>query len=128
MEETKEFARKHGYVLTQAGRKIAIRGADGKGPQRAFAERQAINAPIQGTAADIMKSAMIAVDKVLAENPDWGARLLLQVHDELVLEAPTEHAETVTEAVVTAMENVAPNLTIPLEVGADVGANWDAAH
>lgn len=128
MEETKEFARKNGYVLTRAGRKITIDGANAKGPQRGFAERQAINAPIQGTAADIMKAAMIAVDKKLRQNRDWGARLLLQVHDELVIEAPTKHAETVATAVEEAMGSVAPDLNIPLEVGVGMGNNWQEAH
>jgi DNA polymerase-1 len=93
---------------------------------RQYAERSAINAPMQGTAADIIKRAMIRVaDWLETEQPN--ARLIMQVHDELVVEVPEEHAADVGSAVARIME-AAAELRVPLRVDRGVGANWDEAH
>lgn len=127
MEETKKFAKQHGYVETLLGRKVYMPGITSKNAaERAFAERQAINAPIQGTAADIMKMAMIAVDKAIHEQ-NLPARILLQVHDELVIEAKADAAEQVGLAVKHAMET-AYHMDTPLIAEWGSGANWDQAH
>ena len=86
MDETKAFAKEHGFVQTAFGRKVHLAGIKPKGPQKAFAERQAINAPIQGSAADIIKRAMIRMPEAMAK-AKLKARMLLQVHDELILNA-----------------------------------------
>jgi DNA polymerase-1 len=127
MERTKEFARQHGYVETLWGRKCWIPNIRASGPLRAFAERQAINAPLQGTAADIVKRAMIVVDRYLLDNPQMGGRLLLQVHDELVVEAPETEAAELGATLGRLMEGVC-DLSIPLVVGVGTGPNWDQAH
>lgn len=127
MSNTKKFAKENGYVLTQLGRPVYMPGILSKnGAERAFAERQAINAPIQGTAADIMKLGMIAVDRVL-QDKKLPARLLLQVHDELVLEVDDAAAEEVAAEVKRAMENVI-KMDVPLVAEAGIGLNWDTAH
>lgn len=128
MDNAKEFARKHGYVKTFHGRKVYLRGiTDKNAAMRSFAERQAINAPLQGTAADIMKKAMIAIDPALKQ-AKLGARMLLQVHDELLFEVPVaEKAET--EALVKKiMEDAGTGLGVPLVVDAGWGLNWADAH
>ncbi len=127
MDDAKEYARKHGYVKTFYGRKCFVRGINDKGPYRSFAERQAINAPLQGTAADIMKRAMIALKPALAE-AKLGARMLLQVHDELLFEVPTAE-KTKTEALVKrVMESAGMGIGVPLAVEAGWGDNWADAH
>lgn len=127
MEAKKEEARTHGYVLTLFGRKCFVPGIkDLNGAVRAFAERQAINAPLQGTAADIIKKAMIAVPKALKRQNLQGD-LLLQVHDELVLEAPHDYAQGVADAVRQEMEGVI-QLTVPLLVDVGMGLTWRDAH
>ena len=100
MDETKAFAKEHGYVTTAYGRKIHLSGIQSKGPQKAFAERQAINAPIQGSAADIIKRAMIRMPEALAK-AKLKARILLQVHDELVFECPEKEADTLIKVAKT---------------------------
>ncbi|MDR3448181.1 MAG: DNA polymerase I [Alphaproteobacteria bacterium] len=130
MESTKEFARDKGYVETLFGRRIYIRGIRDKGPQRGGAERAAINAPLQGTAADIMKRAMIRVGPALAE-AKLGARLLLQVHDELVFEVPLIELDATTVLVKSVMENAhkpAVELKVPLVAEAGHANNWAEAH
>lgn len=123
MEEIKLEAREKGYVETLFGRRCWIPGIKEKNPMmRAGAERQAINAPIQGSAADLIKMAMIAIDK--AKLP---ATLLLQVHDELILEVKEELAEDVAAQVKAIMEGVA-QLSIPIIAEAGIGDNWDEAH
>ena len=93
---------------------------------RQYAERTAINAPMQGTAADIIKRAMLAVDHWLAtENID--AKMIMQVHDELVFEIQTQQIENAVETIKTLMRGAA-NLTVPLNVDVGVGENWDEAH
>jgi DNA polymerase-1 len=127
MEETKSFARKHGYVLTLLGRKCHVPGIGEKNPaRRSFAERQAINGRIQGTAADIMRRAMTHVSRAL-ERAGSPARMLLQVHDELVFEVPETHAEATAAIVRTEMERAA-NLRVPLVAEAGWGRSWADAH
>ena len=127
MERTKEQARKTGYVTTLFGRKCHMRGINEKNPNvRGFAERAAINAPIQGGAADIIKRAMIRLDATL---PSSGlkARMLLQVHDELIFEVPAAEVEKTSAFVKKIMEGAA-RLDVPLIVDAGVGDSWDQAH
>ncbi|MFH1157862.1 MAG: DNA polymerase I [Pseudomonadota bacterium] len=128
MDDAKEYARQHGYVKTFYGRKCFVRGInDRNGGVRNFAERQAINAPLQGTAADIMKRAMIAMKPALAE-ARLGAKMLLQVHDELLFEVPlAEKAETET-LVKKVMESAGLGIGVPLAVEAGWGDNWAEAH
>jgi DNA polymerase-1 len=125
MDETKARAAEQGWVETLFGRRIVlpeIRG--GSGPRRSAAERQAINAPMQGTAADLVKLAMIAVDKALQ---DRATRMILQVHDELVFEVPEAELAWVRSEVPALMAGVA-SLSVPLVADVGVGANWDEAH
>ena len=125
MEKTKIFARKNGFVTTLFGRKCHINGINDKnGSIRNFSERAAINAPLQGSAADIIKLAMIAVEKQLQGSQ---AKMLLQVHDELIIETPTEIAQTTATKLKHIMENVA-HLSVPLTVDAKIGDNWNEAH
>ena len=131
MDATKEFVREHGYVETIFGRRIHIRDVKAKGAaHRAFGERQAINAPIQGSAADIIRRAMVRLPEALRE-AGLDAQLLLQVHDELVIEAKEKDANKVCEIACEIMER-APfptlQLKVPLIVEARAGANWDEAH
>ncbi len=125
MEETKTFAAEHGFVRTLDGRKCTIEGMQVKA-LRAFAERAAINAPIQGTAADIVKKAMCAVHQALLE-AGLCARMLLQVHDELLVEAPAEEAERVATLMKHTMEQVV-RLDVPLVVDVGVGHSWAESH
>ena len=131
MEETKAFARDRGYVETLFGRRVHIREIASKIPGlRGGAERAAINAPIQGSAADIIRRAMIRVPVALAAKK-LKARMLLQVHDELVFEAPEKEALKTCAAVTAVMEGAslpALQLSVPLTVEARAAANWDAAH
>ncbi len=128
MDATKAFCRQNGYVSTLFGRKCHIPGIrEPKPAHRAFAERQAINAPIQGTAADIIKIAMIRIPRAL-EQAGLAARMLLQVHDELLFEAPEAEAEATAALVKHTMEVVAPNLSVPLVAEAGIGPNWAEAH
>jgi DNA polymerase-1 len=127
MDETKAYARAHGYVLTLAGRKCYMPGIGNKIPSvRAAAERQAVNARIQGTAADIMKRAMIRVDRALRRTGS-PARMLLSVHDELVFEVPENAAEEAAELVKREMQ-AAANLEIPLVAEGRWGKSWADAH
>ncbi|MGQ9659212.1 MAG: DNA polymerase I [Thermochromatium sp.] len=127
MDRIRRQAREHGYVETLFGRRLYLPEISHSNPaRRAAAERTAINAPLQGTAADIIKRAMIAVDAWLeAERP--AARLILQVHDELVLEVADSAIEDTRARVRAAMEGAA-ELAVPLVVDIGVGANWDDAH
>ncbi len=129
LDETKELARRHGYTETLFGRRRHFPGIRSGAPFiRAQAERMAINAPIQGTAADIMRIAMIQVHEYLAtESVQGKAKVLLQVHDEFVLEVATEIVDDVVQNVVTIMEGVLPperSQGVPLSVAAAVGKNW----
>ncbi len=131
MESTKAFVREHGYVETIFGRRIHVRDVKAQGAaQRAFGERQAINAPIQGSAADIIRRAMVRLPAALAEN-DLDAQLLLQVHDELVIEAKDSQAKEVCDVARAVMGKAtlpAIQLKVPLVVDARAGKNWDEAH
>jgi DNA polymerase-1 len=127
MEQTKEFARAHKYVTTKFGRKCFVGGIDDKNPaRRNFAERQAINAPLQGTAADIMKLAMFNIDqKIRAEK--LPMKMLLQVHDELIFETPEIHAIEMAAIIKSEMERVT-KFSIPLIAETGIGKNWAEAH
>jgi len=131
MEATKAFAREHGYVETLFGRRVHIREIKSPVPaHRGGAERAAINAPIQGTAADIIRRAMIRVPGMLAAKK-LKAKMLLQVHDELIFEAPDSEVEKTQAAVKSVMEKAAMpavSLSVPLTVDARAAQNWDAAH
>ena len=127
MDNTRIKAREYKYVDTIFGRRVHLPEINSNHyGRRQHNERAAINAPLQGSAADIMKLAMIEVDKWLAQS-DSGTRMLLQVHDELVLEAPSENAPQVLENVKSLMENAA-QLQVPLIADAATGANWAVAH
>ena len=127
MERTKEEARISGYVLTPFGRRCWVPGITEKAPQkRAYAERQAINAPLQGGAADIIKHAMVRVPAAL-KAAGLKSRLLLQVHDELLFEAPEAEADTVAALAKQVMEAAAV-ISVPLVVETGFGRNWGAAH
>ncbi len=127
MEHTRERARRDGFVETALGRRLWIAEINSpNGPRRAGAERAAINAPMQGTAADLVKLAMIAVQRWI-EREALRSRLILQVHDELVLEVPDDELDAVREQLPRMMSAVA-TLAVPLEVQCGVGANWDEAH
>jgi DNA polymerase-1 len=127
METTKEQARSEGFVLTPFGRRCYIPRIKDKMPQlRAYAERQAINAPLQGGAADIIKRAMVHLPAALAA-AKLSARLLLQVHDELLFEAPTDEAQATAEIARETMQNAA-KISVPLTVETGIGPNWGAAH
>ena len=131
MEETKAFARENGFVETIFGRRIYIRDVKAQSAaQRAFGERQAINAPIQGSAADVIRRAMVRLPYQFAQN-DLDAHLLLQVHDELVIECPDSQASHVCEVARTVMGRAALpaiQLRVPLVVDARSGKTWDEAH
>lgn len=127
MERTKQQAHDQGFVMTPFGRKCHMRGINEKNQAlRGNAERAAINAPIQGGAADIIKRAMSRVQAALDDNK-LGARMLLQVHDELIFEVPDKEIDK-TKAVVKQVMESAASLNVPLEVDIGTGANWDEAH
>ncbi len=127
MDRTKEEARTHGYVRTLLGRKCYIPNINAANAGwRAGAERQAINAPLQGTAADIMKRAMAKIPPALAKE-NLKARMLLQVHDELIFEVPEAELEQTTALVKSIMENVV-KLDVPLVAEAGHGKSWGSAH
>jgi DNA polymerase I len=127
MKRTREAARATGYVETVFGRKLWLPEIRSGSPaRRQGAERAAINAPMQGTAADLIKMAMIAVDRWLAD-ARLKSRLIMQVHDELVLEAPEQEVDTVRRELPRLMSSVA-KLSVPLVVDVGAGPNWDKAH
>jgi len=127
MDETRAQARAQGYVETVEGRRLYLPDIRSRNKQsQQYAERAAINAPMQGTAADIIKRAMIAVDHWI-QTSAAPATLVMQVHDELVLEV-REEAVAAVRTEVTALMMGAAQLRVPLEVGVGVGRNWDEAH
>ena len=127
MDRAKAFAGEHGFVTTIFGRKCHTPGIRDKNPaRRSFQERVAINAPLQGSAADIIKRAMIRLPGALAD-AGLGARMMLQVHDELLFEVPEAEVEETKRVVETTMQNAA-KLSVPLVVEAGVAKNWAAAH
>ncbi|MEE9343761.1 MAG: DNA polymerase, partial [Gammaproteobacteria bacterium] len=127
MEVTRKMARDQGYVETLFGRRLYLPEIKSRnGMRRKAAERTAINAPMQGTAADIIKRAMLSVDDWLqTEKPD--VKMIMQVHDELVFEIREAELETVSTKICKLMESAA-TLQVPLIVEADRGKNWDEAH
>jgi len=127
MDTTRELARERGYVETVFGRRLYLPEINARqAPRRQYAERSAINAPMQGTAADIIKRAMIDVDAWLRSEAT-DTLLIMQVHDELVLEVPEVELPVVRDQVVHLMNNAA-KLDVPLKVDAGWGPNWDEAH
>ena len=132
MEVTKTYAHEHGFVETVFGRRIHYPEINTKNPgMRGFFERAAINAPIQGSAADIIRRAMIRMPSALTDAGLSGTRMLLQVHDELVFETPEGEVEKALGEIRRVMENAAApavGLRVPLRVDAHAAANWEAAH
>ena len=127
MESTREYAREHGYVETVFGRRLYLPDIKASNHNvRQYAERTAINAPMQGTAADIIKRAMIAVDQWLGfDNED--VKMVMQVHDELVFEVAESKLVSAQETICQLMQSVA-QLKVPLVVDAGHGKNWALAH
>jgi len=131
MENTQDFARRNGYVETVFGRRCYVPSINDKNPmRRAGAERQAINAPLQGAAADIIKRSMKNIPEILNDHK-IDAKLILQVHDELIFECAEIEADRLIPIIKSIMVN-APNpsfkMIVPLEVEAGIGNNWDEAH
>jgi DNA polymerase-1 len=127
MDEIRKRARSDGYVETLFGRRLYLPEINDRNPQRRqYAERSAINAPMQGTAADIIKKAMIAVHRWIEEEKA-PARMIMQVHDELVLEVDEDARAEVRDRVVSLMSGAA-KLSVALRVDAGIGSNWDEAH
>lgn len=127
MERTKQYAREHGYVSTYFGRRLYLTDINNRNMgKRQGAERAAINAPMQGTSADLIKLAMIAVSHELKKN-QLKSRLIMQVHDELVLEVPNAELDIIKELVPRCMAHVV-DWAVPLVAEVGVGDNWDAAH
>jgi len=128
MDKTVEFAKEHGYVQTLFGRKIHTPEINAKGPHAGFAKRAAINAPIQGTAADVIRRAMIRMPDAIKDLP---AKMLLQVHDELIFEVEDSAVDDTIARVRKVMENAAMpavEISVPLTVDAGQGENWAEAH
>ena len=128
MDETVSFAKENGYVETLFGRKIHTSEINAKGPQAGFAKRAAINAPIQGTAADVIRRAMVQMPNAISHLP---VKMLLQVHDELIFEVNKDALNETTEVVRNIMEKASEpvvKLDVPLVVDADFGNNWADAH
>lgn len=133
MESTKAFVREHGYVETIFGRRAHYPEIKSSNPSmRAFNERAAINAPIQGSAADVIRRAMVQVEPALAKaGLGEKTRMLLQVHDELIFEVEDEAIEAALPVIVSTMENAAMPaiaMRVPLKVDARAADNWDEAH
>tara|TARA_Y100001960_G_C14072178_1_gene539599 strand:- start:6 stop:500 length:495 start_codon:yes stop_codon:yes gene_type:complete len=127
MDDTRIKAREKGYVETEFGRRLYLPEINDRNAQRRqYAERSAINAPMQGTAADIIKLAMIAVQAWLIDN-NVPAKMIMQVHDELVFEISESEVDAVRENIVSIMVEAA-KLSVPLQVDAGIGRNWDEAH
>ena len=123
MQSNVDFAKKNGYVATLTGRKRYIREINSSNYNiRQFGERAAMNMPLQGSSADIIKIAMINVVNALNKE-GWKAKLILQVHDELVLDCPKEEAEQAADILKSEMEN-AVKLNVPLSVDVHMGKNW----
>ena len=128
MDKVVEKAREDGYVTTLMGRRRHLRDINSKnGMIRSHAERNAVNTPIQGTAADMIKMAMIKVQKALKEG-NFKTKMILQVHDELVFDMHKSEAETVMPLIEKNMKEAMPGLKVPILVGMDTGANWLEAH
>lgn len=128
MDKTVEFARQNGYVTTLMGRRRYLRDIDSRNSMaRAGSERTAINSPIQGTAADLIKIAMINIRAVFKEK-GFKTRMILQVHDELIFDVPKEEVKMVKPIIEDLMKNAMPNLKVPILVGMGEGQDWLEAH
>ena len=128
MDQTVEFARAHGYVTTLLGRKRFLRDINSRSSlERSNAERIAINTPIQGTAADMIKVAMINIHEVFKKN-NYRSRMIMQVHDELVFDAHKDELDEIKPIIEELMKNALPNLQVPILVGMGTGSNWLEAH
>ena len=133
MQTTVKFCRKNGYVKNIFGRRIHLRGINDKNfSVRSFQERAAINAPIQSTAADIIRLAMIKLDNIIQTKKIFDTKMILQIHDELVFECKKVKHSDVEKIVKKTMESVSKsdhyNFTIPLDVNTNSGNNWGEAH
>ena len=128
MEDAKQFARENGFVETHFGRRLWLPEINGtNGIARAGAERAAINGPMQGTAADLIKLAMIEVHNWIKKEPNINGKMIMQVHDELVFEVPENEVETFKKMIPNLMEKGA-SLSVPLIVDIGEGNNWEQAH
>ena len=133
MNTTIKFCRKNGYVNNIFGRRIHLRGINDKNFSiRSFQERAAINAPIQGSAADIIRLAMIEVDKKIEKEKKINAKMLLQIHDELVFESSLQNQKDNEKQISKVMSSISSSehhmFSIPLEVSVNSGYNWGEAH
>lgn len=128
MEETRQLATQQGYVETLSGRRLYLpKIISGNGIEKRSAERAAINAPMQGTAADIIKTAMINMSEWIKNQPTGNIRMVMQVHDELVFEVKEEFVSEYSALIKSIMENCY-QLSVPLKVDVGIGNNWDEAH
>ena len=128
METVVEDARKVGYVTTLMGRKRYLRDINSRNQlARSNAERVAVNTPIQGSAADLIKMAMILIHNEL-KNKNLQTKMILQVHDELVFDVPKDELDIVRPIIEHCMKTAIPNLKVPIEVGVGVGNTWLEAH
>lgn len=128
MEQTVEEARKNGYVSTPLGRRRYLRDINSKsGLERSNAERMAVNSPIQGFAADLIKIAMVRIHEKLLQG-GWQAKMVLQVHDELVFDVPLAEVEPLKPLIIETMSSVMPSLRVPIVVEVGQGQNWLEAH
>ena len=128
MTDIVETARANGYVETLMGRRRYLRNINsGNAFVRSGEERNAINSPIQGSAADLIKLAMIKIHKALMDG-EFKTKMIMQVHDELVFDVPKDELETVSAMIEDCMKNAMPGLKVPILVGMDKGANWLEAH
>ena len=133
MNSTIAACRKQGYVSNIFGRRIHFRGINDKNFSiRSFQERAAINAPIQGSAADIIRLAMIKIDRLIEEDKKLQTKMLLQIHDELIFECSENYEEYVKKTIKDAMISISKSehhmFSIPLEVNVNSGNNWGEAH
>ncbi len=128
MNDTVDFAREHGYVKTLGGRKRILRDINSRnGLARSNAERMAINTPIQGSAADMIKLAMIRIHKLLAEKP-FKTKMIMQVHDELVFDVYKPELEELRNLIIDNMKEALPGISVPILVEVGTGLNWLEAH
>jgi DNA polymerase-1 len=128
MEQVVNQARNDGYVSTIGGRRRYLRDLDSKnGMMRSHAERNAVNTPVQGSAADLIKIAMVKIFNSLQSN-QLQTKMILQVHDELVFDVPKNELDIVKPLIESCMKNAMPQLSVPMEVGIDTGNNWLEAH
>ena len=133
MNSTIQTCKRQGYVSNIFGRRIHLRGINDKNFSiRSFQERAAINAPIQGSAADIIRLAMIKINQLIKDDKKFQAKMLLQIHDELIFECLEKDKDLVKKSVEDAMVSISSSehhlFSIPLEVSMNTGYNWGEAH